>query len=484
MKSILILFLFLIPFVNGQTSIETQINKFTSDEAFANASVSFEIFDIDANKSLYSFDPNRALITASTAKLFSTASALSILGSNYKPVTKLYSEGELDTDGILHGNLWIRGGGDPSFGSRYFNEPFDRDQVFKNWVDAIVQSGIKKIEGRIIADASEFGYHGVPDGWQWIDMGNYYGAGPSGLTIYDNMIEYTFNIPANIGGAAKLINIRPKIPALEFSNYIVAAESKADNAYIFGAPYQLQRTGLGSLPAGSSGFVVKGSIPDPELMFSTELHEALVQNGIQIIQDPTTTRFTDHRTNDSFYADKQLIHKHTGRPLIDIIKETNFRSINLFAEHMLTMIAREKGKKGSTWEGLKYVDQYWRDKIDIGGIRIADGSGLSRSNAISAHHFIQLLSYMIKSENGEAFKNSLPISGKSGTLLNVCRGQKAEGRLQAKSGSINGVRSYAGYLRGDSGKLYAFALIVNNANCSSSVLKRKMEVLFNSLVSL
>ncbi len=468
----------------GQNAAKEQLERFASDPAFKYASISFEMMDLGENKSVLAYDENRTLITASTAKLFSTATALSILGPDYQAKTRLYLDGNIDSSGTLHGNLIIRAGGDPSFGSKYFSATNDRAGLFNSWVNEIKKTGIKKIDGNIISDASEFGYQGVPDGWQWIDMGNYYGAGPSGLTIYDNLIEYTFSVPARIGSAAILNEVEPEVPGLEFESYITASENKGDNAYIYGAPYQNFRFGQGTLPAGSSAFKVKGSIPDPELLFAQELQKTLEEQGIQISEKSTTTRLTNLQTDDNYYSSKRLIYSHSGTTLINIIKETNFRSINLFAEHMITMIGYNKSGRGTTWEGLKQLENYWSGKIDLSGIRIADGSGLSRSNAISAHHFVTMLAYMYSGKYGELFKNTLPISGKSGTLLNVCRDQKAEGRIQAKSGSINGVRSYAGYIRGDSGKLYSFALIVNNADCSSSVLKRKMEVLFNSLVTL
>lgn len=484
MIRISLFFLLLTTYSLGQNVAKEQLDHFVSDPAFKYASISFEIKDLEENKSILSYDANRTLITASTAKLFSTATALSILGPDYKSQTRLYADGEIDSSGVLHGNLLIRGGGDPSFGSKYFNAPNDRVNLFHDWVIAIKKAGIKKIDGSIIADASEFGYQGVPDGWQWIDMGNYYGAGPSGLTIYDNLIEYTFTVPGKIGSIAQLDKIAPEFPGLDFESHITASENKGDNAYIYGAPYQNHRFGQGTLPAGSTAFKVKGSMPDPELMFAQELQKTIEDQGILISDHPSTTRSTGVSTNDNYYNSKKLIHTHYSTDLIDIIKETNYRSINLFAEHMITMIGYHKSGRGTSWEGLKQLENYWAGKIDLNGIRIADGSGLSRSNAISAHHFVSMLSYMYAGKYGELFKNTLPISGKSGTLLNVCRGQKAEGRIQAKSGSINGVRSYAGYIRGDSGKLYSFALIVNNADCGSSILKRKMEVLFNSLATL
>ena len=114
-------------------------------------------------------------------------------------------------------------------------------------------------------------------------------------------------------------------------------------------------------------------------------------------------------------------------------------------------------------------------------MHVNDGSGLSRTNALSATNFVALLIQMNKSNNSKAFMNSLPVAGISGTLRSVCKGQTAHNRMHAKSGSMRRIKSYSGYINATSGKKYAFALIVNNHSCSSSALTRKMEVVFNTI---
>jgi D-alanyl-D-alanine carboxypeptidase/D-alanyl-D-alanine-endopeptidase (penicillin-binding protein 4) len=159
------------------------------------------------------------------------------------------------------------------------------------------------------------------------------------------------------------------------------------------------------------------------------------------------------------------------------------RSVNLFAEHMLNLIGYEKRKNGSTSTGLSVLENYWSSRINTDGLYINDGSGLSRSNAISAAHFTQLLKYMHSSTYAEEFKNSLPVAGVSGTLKSVCNGQAAHGKLRAKSGSMTRIKSYAGFIETTSGQTLAFALIVNNFDGSSNTLKQKMESLFNQMVN-
>ncbi len=237
------------------------------------------------------------------------------------------------------------------------------------------------------------------------------------------------------------------------------------------------------MPAGSSAFIVKGSLPDPEAQFAYEFNKLLNANGIITAEDPKGQRSTDHMSSSKDYNARKLIITHKGEKLIKIIEQTNMRSVNLFAEHMISLIGYEKSGNGSISSGIKILNSFWNGKIITDNLFVTDGSGLSRTNAISAAHFNSLLAYMAKSKYADQFFSSLPVAGTSGTLINVCKGQSAHGRMFAKSGSMSRIKSYAGYINTTSGKELAFALIVNNATCSSTVLKRKMELVFNTIAS-
>jgi D-alanyl-D-alanine carboxypeptidase/D-alanyl-D-alanine-endopeptidase (penicillin-binding protein 4) len=157
------------------------------------------------------------------------------------------------------------------------------------------------------------------------------------------------------------------------------------------------------------------------------------------------------------------------------------KSVNLFAEGLICLIGYQKTGFGSTEEGLKQVEKYWSTKMNLAGLFLKDGSGLSRSNGISADHFCALLKAMNVSKNAALFKATLPVAGKSGTLSNLCKNQLGEGRIIAKSGSMSRIKSFAGYIDSKSGKKIAFSITVNNYSCSSSVLTVQIEKLLNAL---
>jgi D-alanyl-D-alanine carboxypeptidase/D-alanyl-D-alanine-endopeptidase (penicillin-binding protein 4) len=311
-------------------------------------------------------------------------------------------------------------------------------------------------------------------------MGNYYGAGASGLPIYDNMLRYYFKTSTTIGSKTVLTGTFPTIPELNFTNYITAG-GKGDNSYIFGAPYSLDRFGTGTLEKGVNRFVVKGSLPDPELTFAAEFVRVLGTKGIQVVSGYANARKQPSQSPAIRYATKQLIYTHHGKTVGSIAWWTNMKSVNLFAESLLCLVGYGTNGVGTTDNSLDKLDAFWRDKINTKGLYINDGSGLSRSNGISADHFCQLLKYMTRAKEFQTFYNTLPVAGVSGTLSTVCKNQSGENRVHAKSGTMNRIKSYAGYVESTSGRRIAFAIIVSNFSCSNDVTLAKIEKVMNTL---
>ena len=464
----------------GQINLQESVDYFTSDQVNKNASITIQVIDLDSDSVLAQSNEYTSLMCASTAKLFSTSSAMKLLGNNYRAQTRFYTSGLIDSMGILHGDLWIRGGGDVSLGSKYFNEEGTEFDFMINWLDSLKSHGIHGINGRLITDASEFGYAGVPDGWDWSDMGNYYGVGASGINFFDNTLKYYFNT-GNPGEKVELLATLPEIPNLFFQHDIKAENIRRDLSYIYGSPFSNVRFGRGSLPAYKDSFCVKGSIPDPELQLSIDFKSFLAAHSFDVKGESSANRFllTPHPSFDSLH----FVFSYTGEKLIDIVNKTNLYSVNLFAEGLLNLTGYKYSGFGSTKSGINAVYRLIRKDVDLSGLSIKDGSGLSRKNAVSASHFCQLLKGIYKSGIYDDFKGSLSVAGNKGTLKSVCRNQKGANRIYAKSGTLSNVKAYSGYVQTVSGKNLAFAVIANNFNCSKSQIVKKMERMFNAMAS-
>ncbi len=464
----------------AQINIQRSVDYFVQDIVNKNASISIKIIDLDADSTLASYREQSSLICASTAKLFTTSSALKVLGKSYQAKTRFYCDGIVDSLGVLHGDLWIRGGGDVSLGSRYFNSKGDEFDFMEAWLDSLNSIGIKKINGKLITDGSEFGYAGVPDGWDWSDMGNYYGVGASGINFYDNTLRFYFKT-GRPGGYVKFIGTKPVIKDLFFQHDIVAANISRDRSYIYGSPFSSVRFGRGRIPAYKDSFCVKGSMPDPEMQLAVDFGQFLETRGINILEGVSSNRFLRKETD--FYTSLNYLFSYSGQDLMTIINKTNLYSVNLYAEAILNLIGYNSTGDGSTKSSISALYRLWKNKIDLTGLTLKDGSGLSRKNAISASHFCQLLESIYESNIYSDFKGSLPIAGRTGTLKYVCSGQKGANRIFAKSGTLGNVKAYSGYVETVSGKNLAFALIVNNFNCTRSEIVKKMESVFNAMAS-
>ena len=282
------------------------------------------------------------------------------------------------------------------------------------------------------------------------------------------------------GTLSQITDIFPFVPNLEMKNEVYAATVNSDNSYIYGAPFSLDRLVKGKLPQFTDRFMVKGSMPDPEFQLAYEFTKVLINNGIYVVKKPKGFRLIDIELPNS-YKDFSFLFSQPSKTVKEIAFWTNFKSVNLFAEGLLNQLGYSKTANGSTESSIRVLEDFWAQKIDLSGMILKDGSGLSRSNAISANHFCQLLTYMYKSVNYNVFKETLPIAGKSGTIASLCKGQIGEGRIFAKSGTISKVKAYAGYVYSKSGKKIAFSFSINNYNGSSADLQNKIEKVLNSL---
>ncbi|MBC8046487.1 MAG: D-alanyl-D-alanine carboxypeptidase/D-alanyl-D-alanine-endopeptidase, partial [Fimbriimonadaceae bacterium] len=203
--------------------------------------------------------------------------------------------------------------------------------------------------------------------------------------------------------------------------------------------------------------------------------KALEKNGITIEQQ-VTTMYAIKRLGIKLNKKRNVLLKHTSAPLIEIINETNLESINLYAETLLKTIGKEQLNDGSTTSGSKVVRSYWGEKgMNLKGFNMEDGSGLSRLNVITTMQMCSFLKYAYAQNNFNIYKNSLPVSGESGTLKSITNGTTAEGKIFAKSGSMSKVRSYSGYVQTKSGKLLCFSVMMNNYTCGSAEIKQKLE---------
>lgn len=446
------------------------------------ASFSLVVKDVQEGRTVYSYDTDRLQSPASVLKTVATATALEILGEDYRYPTTLEYDGILE-NGTLEGNLYIKGSGDPSLGSSHFAP--GQNKFLSTWIAALQKAGIKHITGSVISDESIFDTEGVSIKWLREDMGNYYAPGSYGISIFDNMYKLSLQTGA-AGTRPVLKGTEPDIPFIRFKNYLKAAPVSSDSAYIIGAPLDDVRYLYGVLPANREAYVLKGDIPDPALYLARYLTDQLQQKGIRVDGSPSCYRIEVEENWWKKGERKEIVTTYSPT-LREIASVCNHVSHNLYADALVKTVGlqykpRRNEMISSFGRGVQVVKEYWEKKgLDVFPLRMNDGSGLAPADKVSAGFMGELLVYMAtESAVSDAFIASLPQAGIEGSVRNFLKGSKLQGKARLKSGGITGVRSYAGYITKD-GKTYAVAVFSNNYSCPMSRMTRALEKLLLQL---
>lgn len=455
---------FLVSNLNAQPS--EIIKGWQKDPLFKNASYGVSVLNAKTSEILYEYNSRQSLVPASTLKLVTTAAAIQLLGPGYKFETKLCYSGIFDkSSGVLQGDLIILGGGDPSLQSENFLK--EGVSVTDNWAKALKELGLKEITGKIIGDAGYFS-RSIPNNWIWEDICNYYGAAPCALSYRDN--KFTVFYESKEEGS--LANIKSFSPQYLSSTYnitsSVIAKGTGDEAYGYGDPFSFSREIKGAVPANRNNYEVELTLPDPALLCAEDLYLSLKKIGIQCKEGSACSDYSGKNSGNA----KQVLYTHSSPSLEKIVYFTNQRSNNLYCESLLRAIGKGKAEKG-----LSLVKKHWTDRgLDTTELYMEDASGLSRINTVSTHFESQLLSKVFRdSLVYRIINNSLPVSGKQGSMSSIGKGSFIENNLRAKTGYITRVRAYSGFVKSKSGKDLAFSVIINNYNGSAREAKLRLE---------
>jgi serine-type D-Ala-D-Ala carboxypeptidase/endopeptidase (penicillin-binding protein 4) len=475
-KTLLLILIWLPCIVVSQ---EKSLEAFVNDSAMIHASISFCVLDAVTGEQVFEYNSGKSLTPASILKLITSAASLELLGPDYTFKTSVGYSGNLKKRrGRLSGSIIVKGGGDPSLGSNYFSDHYG--DFIANWLEAIKNAGIKRIDGMIIADDSYYDYLPVPSKWLWEDVGNYYGAGAYGLSVYDNVYEIHFRTTTD-SLVQVITGVVPKECHFEFQNWLVAAGT-ADERYVFAAPYSTNGWLTGTIPANNDDYILKASITDPPLLTAKILDQKLKEAGIKITGKPTTARLQQRLITETVTP----VSETTSPPLKEIIEVLNHISINLYAEHLIKELGMVYKNSGTTVSGVEVIKEFLLAKgINTDGMFIEDGSGLSPLDAINSKELANLLLIMKKnSKYFTEYYNSLPEAGKEGTLIRYFKDPVFDSRIMAKSGSMTRVRSFAGYMKPMSGRELIFCIIVNHfSGTSESIINGIEEILKETILN-
>lgn len=427
------------------------INFLTSHPLTGQANISVLVQNLNTGEVIDSYRPDHVVPPASVMKLLTTGAALETMGPGFRFPTILEYTGTIE-NGVLHGDLYIKGSCDPSLGWK------GRTAFLDKWLKAIREAGIQKIDGAVIADMTMLDAEAQNPNWLCEDAGNYYAPGIFALNYYGNTMNIVLQ-SGEPGSVAKVLKTEPAVEDIYFINHIRCDKITYDGAFVSGLPYSRERYLTGAVPSNLGTFGVKGDLPNPGLLLARHLTNRLREAGITVKRD--ATYIADY---NPLTPPRTVIYTHYSEPLSEIIKETNVNSNNLYAEALFRYLGTRYTLPGTIHNSQDLLRDYWRRRgVNIQNAIIKDGCGLAPQDAVSAKTFVQLLTIMSRSENKEAWLASLPVSGQSGTLKSLCPQTELEGRIHAKSGTIAGTKNFAGYIDMPNGDTWVFAILINSA---------------------
>ena len=409
------------------------------------------IVSLTRGDTLYSSNAGNLLLPASTMKLFTAALAFDTFGPDHQFATTVLRDGPVGPDGTLAGNLVLRGGGDPGLSTRYYRYPSEGPMA--SLARMIAASGIKQVNGDLIADASAFEAKRVPDGWlsRYLEAG--YAARVSALSMNENLATVVIAPQPNGRTSVSLDPPSSTVPVI--NNTRVVAGSR-------GAKLTIRRLTDGRIDvrgwigskAGSRSYLVV--IDDPAPWVAGTLRSALATQGITV---------TGQVRMGTASPNAVTVASLSSPPLTRLASVMNRESINHFAELMFRNVAytTSPDRIGSAEYGNAVLGKFMTEKVgaNAGDVTAADGSGLSILDRVTTRSLIQLLAYSHRAPWAADFHASLPVAGESELLRHRMRYTPAQGNLHAKTGTTNDVVGLAGYVTARNGEVLAFAFLYN-----------------------
>ncbi len=434
--------------------IDTLLNKAPTEMGWWGVKIQYA----NTGEAIYERNSMKMFMPASNVKLYTTAAALCLLGPAYRYETDFVTNGQVD-QGILHGDLIIKGSGDPTWDERFRADSYD--SIMVHFVDLIRAQGITEINGDIIGDDNVFDDLILGAGWMWDDERDSSSAQLSGLSFRRNYIDFKLTPDSSNIGSPVIIEAFPKTSYVNLRNDLITVNGETDSEWSYGrdrATNDCWFEGVYSTRIGVKERFL--TIHNPTLFTVHVLKERLMERGIMVNGNPVDA---DDLTDSIDYEQTKKLFTFVSNPLSDIIIKTNQPSQNFIAETLLKTLGKEFGVEGSANEGVK-VQMALFDSLgmDAENLYLRDGSGLSRYDLVSPNNSTSLLQMMWDHEFQSYYLESLPLAGVLGSIDTRMIGTSAEGNVRAKTGTMTNVSSLSGYTWTQSGEPIIFSIMVNN----------------------
>lgn len=459
---------------------------------FAGAWWGIHVRNLETGETLYSRNADQSFVPASNTKLLTAAAALERLGPDYRYTTTVYADGPI-RNGTLHGNLIVRGRGDPTLGGeRQRNDP---TRVLRQWADSLRAHGIRRIEGDVIGTDDPFSDAPMGPSWNWDWVPAYYAAEPNGLVFHGNRIDLRL-VGRRAGGSAWMSwsPVNTGFVTVQNATRTVPPDSATEGDVTRALGTNTIRVGSTLHPGERDTTAV--TVTDPTAFVAHVVHDVLLDQGISIGGTPEAADALF--IEPDFEADDvRPVATYRSPPLRAIVHTMNHESDNLYAEQLLRTMAvvdppppaANDQDVGSAARGVLALRTALAEVgVDTSDVTLEGGSGLSRKNLVTPRALVQLLThYRTAADTTTAapFSRSLPTGGAEGTLEDRFPADApARGRVRAKTGTLTGVSSLSGYVETTEGTPIAFSILCNHHRTDSDRVRAAQDAIVNAIVTL
>jgi D-alanyl-D-alanine carboxypeptidase/D-alanyl-D-alanine-endopeptidase (penicillin-binding protein 4) len=486
-----------------------RIDEILAEPHLLRTSWGIEIVSLSSGRRLYAHNAEKLFTPASTTKLFTTAAALALIGPEYKFRTTVETAGTVDRHGRLTGDVVLVGRGDPNLSGHALPYRMRSERgppavrVLEELADQLVARGVRYIDGDVVGDDSFFAFERYAESWTRDDLMQSWGAPVSAITVNDNVVAVSI-LPADRVGERAFVSITPFADYFRVDNRVITTPrgTAPRSVYFNREPGSDLLTLWGHIPLDDAGVTYSPAIENPA-EYAAQLFRRLLERRGVTVYGGTRTRHTDLASlstltvttlasagggaqsaggwNNS--AAPVELAAHESAPLLQGLMVINKVSQNLHSEILLRLLGRERGGSGSIEGGLDVLRGFTQQAgIQSDEYVFYDGSGLSRQNLVTPEAVIKLLRFVYSQPWAPAFRETLPAAGVDGSLAFRFRGSVANGRVQAKTGSLGSVNALSGYATTLSGEPVAFAIIANNHNLPSPRVLQAVDAIVEALV--
>jgi D-alanyl-D-alanine carboxypeptidase/D-alanyl-D-alanine-endopeptidase (penicillin-binding protein 4) len=453
---------------------------------------------------IFGWNEGQLFKPASTAKLFTTAAAMALLGPEKTFETRVVTKGAISQDGVLEGDLELVGGGDANLSGRAlpYVAPGQRPKTsgpapdplryLQQLADDIVAKGLKVVSGDVVGDDTYFAWEPYAADWSADDLMWGYGAPVSALSVNDNQIKMTI-APGATSSDHATVTMEPNV-----SYYTVVNEVWSSNP--FKNPVGIDRA-LGSKVIQTYGGIAVGAAPeveelailDPAEYAAMALKQLLEARGVVVkgkaraehweardvgnflqevrqlapsfesLLNRTSRVSCEDAGRPGFRADETVLATHTSVPLAEDVVLMNKVSQNLHAEMLLRNLSKSTTCVGRISTGAQMVRQFLLAAgLDQDDFVFYDGSGLSGHDLVTPRATARLLQYAAEQTWFADWKQSLPVGGVDGSLEGRFTKAPLKGKVFAKTGTLGEARALSGYVECASGRTVIFSIMVGN----------------------